>query len=93
MLFTREAYMAAADTISCRYDWSCGPDVAAARAAGNSLLDGTYTDQYRTVTLANKTALYPEENPRLARAGSLLRAALLGRHRLHIDACSTHTTG
>jgi hypothetical protein len=85
--------MAAAVTISCRYDWSYGPDGAAARAAGNSVLNGTYTGRYQTVTLAHKTALYPEENPRLARAGSLLRAALLGRHCLHTDACSTHTTG
>jgi hypothetical protein len=85
--------MAAADTISCRHGWSCGPDVAAARKTGNGALNGTYTGRYQTVTLTYKTALYPEENPRLARAGSLLRAALLGRHHLNTDACSTHTTG
>jgi hypothetical protein len=85
--------MAAAVIVSCRYHWSCGLDIAAARAADNSVLDGTYTGRYQTVTLAHKAALYPEENSRLARAGSLLRMALLGRHPLNTDACSTHTTG
>lgn len=84
--------MAAGVIISCRYHCSSGLDVAAARAAGNSVLEGAYTGRYQTVTLAHKAALYPEENSRLARAGSLLRAALLGRHPLNTDACSTHTT-